>query len=315
MSPLQLTVPAPAKLNLFLHVTGRRPDGYHLLQSLFVFLDRADSVTIEVREDGAIHRVAENYPEPVAEDADLVIRAARRLQAASGVKLGANIRIEKRLPMGGGLGGGSSDAASTLLALNHLWALHWSSDRLASLGLELGADVPVFVRGHSAWAEGVGEILQPIDLAPFFALVAIPPTGVSTPSIFRDPELTRDTLPLKMASFPAGSLVGLAAAQKRFLAAQRNDLQPVACRLVPAVAKYLAALEQVSDEAWFRAAPGAAGARMTGSGACVFALFDTEEQAKSAQRALPVGMNSFVARGLNRHPLYEDGLGHPGVMV
>lgn len=307
MSAQRMTVPAPAKLNLFLHVTGRRPDGYHLLQTLFVFLDRADKLTLELREDGVVHRAAHDYPAEVPEASDLVVRAARLLQSESGTPLGANIRIEKHLPMGGGLGGGSSDAASTLLALNRMWGLDWPIDRLAALGLRLGADVPVFLHGRAAWAEGVGEVLQPVDIAPFFSLVVVPPQGVPTPSIFGDPELTRDTLALKMASFPAGGSSGQAAAQKQFLAAQRNDLQPVACRQVPEVALHLAALERVSSTAWFREGGNSAGARMSGSGACVFALFDTEMQAEAARAALPQGTNSFVARGLNRHPLHEAG--------
>lgn len=297
-----LTVPAPAKLNLFLHVTGRRPDGYHLLQTVFVFLDIADSVTVALRADGAIKRVAHNYPEAVPEASDLVIRAATLLRDESRTGLGANIRIQKQLPMGGGLGGGSSDAASTLLALNRLWSLAWPLERLADLGLRLGADVPVFVSGRAAWAEGVGEVLQPVDLKEFYALVLVPPEGVPTPLIFKDPELTRDSLALKMASFPAR---GSAAQQKAFLALQRNDLEPVVCRLVPSVAEHLAALNRVSAEAWF-AGDGRCGARMTGSGACVFALFDSETQAKAAEAKLPAGMKSFVARGLNRHPLHLD---------
>lgn len=307
MSEVGLTVPAPGKLNLFLHVTGRRADGYHLLQTLFVFIDRSDRLSLSVRDDGAVRRVAHDYPAAVPEEADLVVRAARLLQSESGTTLGANIRIEKHLPMGGGLGGGSSDAASTLLALNRLWKLHWPVDRLARLGLRLGADVPVFLHGRSAWAEGVGEVLQPVDVAPFFALVVVPPQGVPTPMIFQDPELTRDTLALKMASFPAGVSAGQAAAQKQFLATQRNDLQPVACRRVPEVAEHLAFLERVSRGAWFSEGGGTAGARMSGSGACVFALFDTEGQAMAAQAALPPGTNSFVARGLNLHPLHGDG--------
>ncbi|MBL8517473.1 MAG: 4-(cytidine 5'-diphospho)-2-C-methyl-D-erythritol kinase [Betaproteobacteria bacterium] len=306
LSAQGITVPAPAKLNLFLHVTGRRADGYHLLQTLFVFIDLADQLTISVRADGQFSRIALGYADEVAEADDLVMRAARMLQQEAGTTLGANIRIEKRLPMGGGLGGGSSDAASTLLALHRLWGLHWPRDRLATLGLRLGADVPVFVHGHSAWAEGVGEILQPVDVESFFALLVMPPRGVPTPMIFRDPELTRNSPALKMASFPAGGLRGLAAAQKQFLAAQRNDLQPVACRLVPEVTEHLAALDQVSRESWFGQGGGISGARMSGSGACVFALFDTEEQARTAQQALPSGMKSFVARGLNQHPLHGE---------
>lgn len=296
-----LTVPAPAKLNLFLHVTGRRADGYHLLQTLFVFLDFGDTLTLQRTDDRVIRRVAHDYAEDVTEDADLSVRAARLLQAESGTRRGASIRIVKRLPMGGGLGGGSSDAASVLLALNRLWGLDLPRAQLAALGLRLGADVPVFIHGRSAWAEGVGEVLQPVDVANFFALVVVPPLGVPTPSIFADPELTRDTLALKMASFPAGSS---AARQKTFLARQRNDLQPVACRLAPAVAEHLAALDRASVGAWF-AENGSGGARMTGSGACVFAVFDTEAEAQAVQAKLPQEIKSFVARGLNRHPLHQ----------
>ena len=314
-----LKVVAPAKINLFLHVTGRRADGYHLLQTIFVFLDQADILEISRSDDGVIRRTNHNYPEDVPEDHDLVIRAARLLKSASGSPHGANIRIEKLLPMGGGLGGGSSDAASTLLALNQLWALRWSRDRLMALGIQLGADVPVFLKGQAAWAEGVGDVLQPVEVADFVALVVVPPVGVPTPLIFKDPELTRDTLPLKMASFPAGSGRNSALAQqKQFLVRQRNDLQPVACRLAPEVAVHLQALGRVSDKAWFRlegAEPGSGGARMTGSGACVFALFDNRADAMAAQAALPPGMKSFVARGLNRHPLLAEWPDDPGAEV
>jgi 4-diphosphocytidyl-2-C-methyl-D-erythritol kinase len=299
-----LEVPAPAKLNLFLHVTGRRADGYHLLQTLFVFLDRCDTIGLEATEDGLIRRVADNYLEPVDEEKDLVVRAARLLQQHTGCKQGANIRVHKILPMGGGLGGGSSDAASTLLGLNRLWELGLSPDHLARIGLALGADVPVFVRGQAAWAEGVGEELHPVELADFHALVVVPPVGVATPRIFTHPELTRNSIPIKMASFPAGNL---AVQQKRFIASQRNDLQPVACALESEVALHLSALCRVSGKSWFAEAGVAAGgeARMTGSGACVFALFDTADQAAEAREGLPSGMQSFIARGRNRHPFHE----------
>lgn len=314
-----LKVVAPAKLNLFLHVTGRRADGYHLLQTMFVFLDEADLIEVTRLDSDVIRRIAHNYPDEVPEDQDLVIRAAKLLQTSSGSTLGAAIRVEKCLPMGGGLGGGSSDAASTLLALNHLWGLGWSRSRLAALGIQLGADVPVFLMGRAAWAEGVGDILQPVELEDFFALVVVPPVGVPTPLVFKDPELTRNTLPLKMASFPAGGRsFSVVAQQKQFLACQRNDLQPVACRLLPDVAAHLDALDKVSGKAWFRqedAAMGGGNARMTGSGACVFALFDHVQDAKAAQAALPPGIRSFVARGLNRHPLLAELPDGPGAEV
>lgn len=294
---------APAKLNLFLHVTGRRADGYHLLQTVFTFLDVGDALHIEARDDEAIRRLGADYAVPVPEDSDLVVRAARLLQQETGVRRGANIRIEKRLPMGGGLGGGSSDAATTLLALNRLWGTGLSRPDLQALGLRLGADVPVFIFGHAAWAEGVGEVLHAIDLEEFHALVVVPPEGVPTPLIFASPDLTRDTLALKMASFPeAGLGMDSAERQKRFLVQVKNDLQPVAVRVSASVATHLSALDAVSEASWFGAAGQGNRARMTGSGACVFALFDTREQATAAQRRLPTGMKSFVARGLNRHP-------------
>lgn len=300
-----LVVSAPAKLNLFLHVTGRRADGYHLLQTIFVFLDRCDTLELEATPDGVIRRVADNYAEPVPEEKDLVVRAARLLQKESGTGQGANIRVHKVLPMGGGLGGGSSDAAATLLGLNRVWGLGLPLDHLARLGLALGADVPVFVQGRAAWAEGVGEELYPVELADFHALVVVPPVGVATPRIFTHPDLTRNSLPLKMASFPARNL---AAQQKSFLARQRNDLQAVACGLENEVAQHLSALAGVSSQSWFAQGASAAGgeARMTGSGACVFALFDSEEAAQKAQSSLPAGMQSFIARGLNRHPFHEQ---------
>jgi len=294
---------APAKLNLFLHVTGRRSDGYHLLQTVFTFLDMGDTLHIEVRNDAAIQRLGADYAEPVAEEADLMVRAARLLQQETGTRRGANIRIDKRLPMGGGLGGGSSDAATTLLALNRLWGTGLSRPDLQALGLRLGADVPIFIFGHSAWAEGVGEVLHAVDLEEFYALVVVPPEGVPTPLIFASPDLTRDTLALKMASFPeAGLGIDSAERQKRFLAQAKNDLQPVVVKVSASVATHFSALDVVSEASWFGAAGPGKRARMTGSGACVFALFDTREQAAAAQRRLPPEMKSFVARGLNQHP-------------
>jgi 4-diphosphocytidyl-2-C-methyl-D-erythritol kinase len=290
--------PAPAKLNLFLHVVGRRPDGYHLLQTAFVFLDFGDTLRFRVRTDGEIRRV--NRIDGVPEDSDLVVRAARKLKEKSGTPLGADIEVAKRIPMGGGLGGGSSDAATTLLALNHLWSTGLSRPELEALGLELGADVPVFVFGRSAWAEGVGEKLQPIDHEDFYAMVLTPSAHVPTPEVFGAPDLTRDTNPLKMADFSAGGFFA-------FCARQRNDLQPVVLRRSSVVAGHLAALEQASDGSLFgsQETPGGSKARMTGSGACVFAPFRTESEARTAQSKLPEGMQGFVARGLDRHPLFD----------
>jgi 4-diphosphocytidyl-2-C-methyl-D-erythritol kinase len=268
--------PAPAKLNLFLHVIGRRPDGYHLLQSVFRFIDYGDTVWLGVRQDGQVRRL-EDLP-GVPEQRDLTVRAAKLLQQASGCPLGADIRLEKRLPMGGGLGGGSSDAATVLLALNRLWGLGLSRRRLQELALQLGADVPVFVFGRSAFAEGVGEVLTPIDLPPAWYVVLLPPVAVATAGIFAAPELTRNTAPIKIADFLSG--------------AGRNDLQPVVVEKYPEVARYLAWLGRFGD------------ARMTGSGACVFLAVGNEADARALLQELPRDMQGFVARGLDRHPLY-----------
>jgi 4-diphosphocytidyl-2-C-methyl-D-erythritol kinase len=270
--------PAPAKLNLFLHITGRRADGYHSLQTVFQLLDFADELLIEPTDDGLIRR-----PEGLAgvpPEEDLAVRAARMLQAASGCPRGAEIRVRKRIPAGGGLGGGSSDAATVLVALNHLWGLQWSSARLAALGLQLGADVPVFVRGRSAWAEGVGERLVPIRLPAAWYLVVCPDCTVSTAEIFSAPELTRDS--------PETTING-------FLSAGgRNDCEPVVRRRYPGVA---AAMD------WVAARSGGSPARLTGTGACVFAVFDSDAPARAALAGLPPRWTGFVARGLARSPL------------
>lgn len=273
--------PAPAKLNLFLHVIGRRADGYHLLQTVFRFIDYGDTLSFRLREDGAIVRATE-LP-GVAPDKDLVVRAARLLQEAAGVKQGAEIALEKRLPMGGGLGGGSSDAATTLLALNRLWSVGFSRERLMALGLQLGADVPVFIYGRNAFAEGVGEQLAPVELAPAWYVVLVPPVQVPTVEVFADPELTRNTLPVKISPFSAG----------RVCEEGHNDLEPVVVRRYPRVAEHLGWLRQHGD------------ARMTGSGACVFAAFDTEQEARDVLAKKPAEMRGFVARGLEHHPLYD----------
>ncbi|HZX33342.1 MAG TPA: 4-(cytidine 5'-diphospho)-2-C-methyl-D-erythritol kinase, partial [Rhodocyclaceae bacterium] len=247
------TWPAPAKLNLFLHVVGRRPDGYHLLQTLFRFVDRGDSLRFQPRADGDI--VLANPIPGVPPDSDLTVRAARLLQLETGCCQGATIYLDKRLPMGGGLGGGSSDAATVLLALNHLWELNLPRQRLQELGLGLGADVPVFVFGRNAFAEGVGEALQPVDLPPAWYVVLEPPVQVPTAAIFGAPDLKRDTPPIRAVDWRPGF--------------GHNDLEPVACTRFPAVAEYLDWLKPFGP------------AMMTGSGACVFAEFDSRQAAES----------------------------------
>ncbi len=281
-----LTCPAPAKLNLFLHVIGRRADGYHLLQTLFRFIDLSDTLTFTLRTDGAVRRT--NVIEGVPPEQDLCVRAARLLQQQTGCRLGADIEVEKRIPMGGGLGGGSSDAATTLLALNRLWRLGLPRQRLMQLGLTLGADVPVFVFGENAFAEGVGEQLQSCSLAEAWYVVLCPPVQVPTVQIFTDPELTRNTISMTMRALPKG--LDFRAGARNGL---KNDLQPVACKLYPAVGEHLAWLAQFAP------------ALMTGSGACVFAEFDTEAEAQAVLRQLPGKMRGFVARGLQQHPLKD----------
>lgn len=283
MAPPVARVGAPAKLNLFLHITGRRADGYHLLQSAFALIDFADRLELRVRTDGVIAR--KSGLAGVDEDSDLVIRAARELQRIAGSSLGVDIFVEKRIPMGGGLGGGSSDAATVLMALNDLWRTGFSNAALQEIGLRLGADVPFFILGSNAWAEGVGEKLIPLDLPMWWYLVLSPAEMVPTPFVFRHPELTRNSIPLKIADFSAGRLADM-----------RNDLQAVVVKAFPVVAASLAALQAVSQKSVF-------GARMTGSGACVFAAFETEHDARNALAQLPPEHTGFVAKGLKQHPL------------
>ena len=270
--------PAPAKLNLFLHVTGRRPDGYHELQTLFQLVDLCDSVAVTVRGDGRIERP--QGPADVPPESDLVVRAARALQAASGTHLGATLRVLKRIPLGGGLGGGSSDAATTLLALNALWGCGLGSDELARLGLPLGADVPVFVRGFSAWAEGVGERLTPVTLPERWYTVIHPGVGVSTRDVFQSSELTRNSPVITIRAF--------------FEAGGRNDCEPVVRERCPEVA---AALDWLS-----RYAP----ARLTGTGSCIFASCATAIEAERIAARVPDEWTSFVARGLNISPAHRS---------
>ena len=270
--------PAPAKLNLFLHVVGRRHDGYHLLQTAFRFIDYGDELTFAVRADGVIRRIT--LMEGVPAEQDLSVRAARALQQEAGCREGADIGIVKRLPMGGGLGGGSSDAATTLIALNRLWRTGLSRERLQRLALGLGADVPVFVFGMNAFAEGVGERLQALQLPPAWYLILVPELAVSTAEIFSAVELTRNTNAITIAAFSVGQ--------------GHNDLEPVVCGRYPQVARHLEWLHRYGD------------ARMTGSGACVFCAFDSEEQARRVLLELPADMQGFVARGLDRHPLWSE---------
>lgn len=269
--------PAPAKLNLFLHITGRRADGYHLLQTIFQFIDFKDQLYFALRDDAAIRRLTDVPGVPA--ERDLVVRAARALQQAAGVARGVDIRLDKRLPMGGGLGGGSSDAATTLVALNHLWRIDWPVDRLAAIGLTLGADVPVFVRGRAAWAEGVGEALEPVVIPEPWYLILVPAVHVNTGAVFAAPELTRDMHPITIRDFLAGKT--------------RNVFEPVVKSRYPEVA---AALEWLARKG---AAP-----RLTGTGACVFAAFDTAAQAQAVAACLPPNWHGVVARGLNTSPLY-----------
>jgi len=267
-----VTLLSPAKLNLFLHILGRQPDGYHRLQTLFQLLDWGDSLRFEVDQSGAVTLDSEGLDIP-AED-NLIVRAARLLQRGS---LGARITLVKRIPAGGGLGGGSSNAATTLLALNHLWELGHSRAELMRLGRGLGADVPVFVRGRTAWAEGVGELLTPVVLPPAWYLVITPDCHVSTGEIFSHRELTRNTSPIKIAAFFEGT--------------SQNDCQDLVRRLYPEVDKALIWLANFGE------------ARLTGTGASVFASFGSRAEAETALRQMPGTWTGTVARGLNESPV------------
>ena len=267
--------PAPAKINLFLHVVGRRADGYHLLQTVFRFLDYGDTIRCEPRSDGRI--VLANPLPGVPAAADLTFRAAEALRSATGATAGVTLHVEKRLPMGGGLGGGSSDAATTLMALNRLWHTGLDSLQLQHIGLALGADVPVFIHGRTVFAEGVGEHFTDLSLPAAWYLVLVPGVAVPTQEIFRSPDLRRDTVPIAAADWRPGF--------------GHNDLEAVACTLYPEVARHLEWLRQHGD------------ARMSGSGACCFAEFAGESAAKIALAALPADMRGFIAAGMDRHPL------------
>lgn len=268
--------PAPAKLNLSLRIVGRRADGYHLLQTVFRLLDWGDTVYLRARGDGRIVRVA--GPAEVPADADLTVRAARALQAASSCALGANIAIDKRIPPGGGLGGGSSDAASVLRALNLMWGCALDADTLARLGLALGADVPVFVRGANALAEGVGEVLTPLTLAPAWYVIVAPGVTVPTAALFQAPELTRDAAPETIARLSCGAV-------------RDNAFEPVVRARYPAVA---AALDWLG---------GLSAARLSGSGACIYAELADRASAERIARACPAPWKAWVAAGAERSPL------------
>jgi 4-diphosphocytidyl-2-C-methyl-D-erythritol kinase len=269
-----LSLPSPAKLNLFLHITGRRPDGYHDLQTLFQLLDWGDDMFFESNNSGQVTLACEGIE--IADDDNLVLQAARLLHRGS---LGAHIQLRKRIPVGGGLGGGSSNAATTLLALNQLWNLELDRSRLGQLGRSLGADVPVFVGARTAWAEGVGEILLPVELPTRWYLILAPACHVSTAEIFSHRQLTRNTSPIKIAAFFEGHA--------------RNDCQELVKRLYPEVCKGLKILENFGT------------ARLTGTGACVFVDFDTEAQARAAGDQLPTEWQGIIARGVNESPLEQ----------
>lgn len=271
--------PAPAKLNLFLHITGRRADGYHLLQTVFRLLDWGDRIGLRLRDDGQILRIGESVA-GVAPEQDLAVRAARALQQASGSRLGADIRVDKQVPAGGGFGGGSSDAATVLVVLNRLWGAGLDEDALASLALGLGADVPVFVRGRNAWAEGVGEQLTPIALAPAWYLVVEPGVHVPTAALFQSAQLTRDTPMAIIGNFASGALTG-------------NAFEPVLRALEPAVEAVFQQLTQVGTP------------RLTGSGSGCFVEFATRDAAQQALRDLPRTLQARVVAGVDRSPLLD----------
>ena len=274
----ELTLLSPAKLNLFLHITGRRADGYHNLQTLFQLLDYGDSLSFSTREDGAI-TLSPELP-GVDFEQNLIIKAVRALEPYKSPKAGVDIQLQKRLPMGGGIGGGSSNAATTLVALNHLWRCGLTKNQLQSLGLKLGADVPVFINAQTAWAEGVGEELEAVKMPPKWFLVAQPDCHVSTVEIFSNKDLTRDTSAIKVAAFLERG--------------GKNDCEALVRKLYPQVDNALIWLQKFNRNA-----------QMTGTGACVFASFESAEEARKVQALLPKDLPGFVAQGVNQSPLYE----------
>lgn len=273
-----LTLLSPAKLNLFLHITGRRADGYHNLQTLFQLLDYGDELSFNTRSDGQITLTPE-LP-GVGFEQNLIIKAVRALTPYKPAMAGVDIHLEKRLPMGGGIGGGSSNAATTLVALNYLWGCGLTRNQLQAIGLQLGADVPVFINAQTAWAEGVGEDLEPIKMQPKWFLVAQPDCHVSTAEIFLHKDLTRDTSAIKVAAFLERG--------------GKNDCEALVRRLYPQVDKTLIWLQKFDRNA-----------RMTGTGACVFASFESAEKALLVQAEMPKSLPSFVAQGINESPLYK----------
>lgn len=278
MKSPSLRLPAPAKLNLTLRITGRRADGYHNLQTVFQFVDWCDWLEFRANASGELA-----LREPLAgvpAEQNLIIRAAQLLKDYAGVSAGADIILEKNLPMGGGLGGGSSDAATTLVALNRLWALGLDRETLMSVGLRLGADVPIFVFGHAAWAEGVGERLQIVELPEPWYVIVVPPCHVSTAEIFGAPDLTRDNEPITIADFLAGS--------------HENHCLDAVVRRYPVVAEAMRALAKYSPDV-----------RLTGTGACVYSVHGSEEEARASHEALAGAWTAMVASGRNLSPLYE----------
>lgn len=273
-----LTLLSPAKLNLFLHITGRRADGYHNLQTLFQLLDYGDEMTFNTRSDGQI-TLSPELP-GVAFEQNLIIKAVRKLEAYKSAAAGVDIQLQKRLPMGGGIGGGSSNAATTLVALNHLWNCGLTKNQLQTIGLQLGADVPVFINAQTAWAEGVGEALEPIKMQPKWFLVVQPGCHVSTTEIFLHKDLTRDTSAIKVAAFLERG--------------GKNDCEALVRKLYQQVDKALIWLQKFDRNA-----------RMTGTGACVFASFESAEKAQQVQALLPSDLPGFVAQGVNQSPLYK----------
>lgn len=271
--------PAPAKLNLMLQIVGRRADGYHLLQTVFRLLDWGDTIHLRLRADGEISRSGESAP-GVSEADDLVVRAARLLRKEANIAQGVDIGVEKRIPAGGGFGGGSSDAATVLVALDHLWGCDLAPDRLASLALQLGADVPVFIRGENAWAEGVGEVLTPLALPAAWYLLVDPGVHVPTEALFGSPDLTRDAAPAKISDFVSGSLLG-------------NAFEPVVRRREPAIEAVFQALSQIGTP------------RLTGSGGGCFVEFADRASAGIALASLPAGLRVWVVEGAARSPLLD----------
>lgn len=273
-----LTILAPAKLNLFLHIIGRRADGYHLLQTVFQFIDLCDEIILQLRQDKLITLRCDQ--DELANENNLIFRAAKLLQTTTHSNLGVTIDLKKRIPMGAGLGGGSSDAASTLLALNQLWQLNLSVETLTQLGSKLGADVPIFIYGHAAWAEGIGDQLQAIDLIEPWYLVIAPPCHVSTEEIFRSPELTRNSTPITIGEF--------------LRVGGHNDCEVVVRKKYPLIDQALSWLNQFAP------------AKMTGTGCCVFASFTTQSTAEKVMQQRPTGWNAWVLKGLNVSPAIKS---------